>query len=304
VDVLITSAHYWPQGFASQNAGAAVGVAPAPAPALAPASAPAAEPPPPPPPGVHPTLAALFSHLAASYNALKKPRTLVPLWALGTLEVEVGMGGRAPAPFSGTVAQASLLLAFADCGGVRAPLAALAGALRIGSAPALRLLGHWVAAGVLRVERGAGGEWEAAAAGEEEGSGDGGGGGGGGGGGSSGGSGGAGAGAGDGSGGFAEEVAALESGAGGGGEGGDSAEAEAVWANYVVGMLSNLGTLPVDRIHATLKMFASMGDYPCAWARPAFADPARTHLRHDNTHFRYPLQTKRRLARRHASSLD
>ena len=29
------------------------------------------------------------------------------------------------------------------------------------------------------------------------------------------------------------------------------------------GMLGNLGPLPLDRIHNTLKMFASMGDHPC-----------------------------------------
>jgi anaphase-promoting complex subunit 2 len=250
-DVLVTSAHYWPQGFASQNAPAVpAGGAPPPPPQ-----------PQPPPPGVHPTLAALFAQLAASYNALKKPRTLVPLWGLGSVEVEVALGGGAPLPFSGTVAQVSLLLAFADAGGGRAPVAALAEALRIAPGAALRLLGHWVAAGVLRVERCAGGEWQAAAAGE----------------GGAGEGGGAGAGGGgDAGGGFAEEVAALEGGAGGG-EAGEAAEAEAVWCNYVVGMLSNLGTLPVDRIHSTLKMFASMGDYPCASPRPTSPQPEAFH---------------------------
>ncbi len=262
VDVLITSAHYWPQGFASQNGGAGGG-APAAAP---PAPPPAAAPPPPPPtpPGVHPSLAALFSQLAAAYASLKKPRTLVPLWGLGTVDVEVALRGAPAAPFSGTIAQVSLLLAFADVGGARAPLAALNAALRIPPTAALRALNHWVAAGVLRVERGSGGDWEVAAAGEAAG---------GGGGGAADGCGGAGTGGGVG-GGFEEAVAALE----GGAEDGDAAEAEAVWCSYVVGMLSNLGALPVDRIHSTLKMFASTGDYPCACPPPPFP-PSHTRTR-------------------------
>jgi hypothetical protein len=42
-------------------------------------------------------------------------------------------------------------------------------------------------------------------------------------------------------------------------------------------MLANLGALPLDRIQTTLKMVASMGDYPCAAeaARRAASAPAR-----------------------------
>jgi Anaphase promoting complex (APC) subunit 2 len=39
-------------------------------------------------------------------------------------------------------------------------------------------------------------------------------------------------------------------------------EVTALYESYVLGMLSNLGALPVERIHGTLKMFASVGDYP------------------------------------------
>ena len=43
---------------------------------------------------------------------------------------------------------------------------------------------------------------------------------------------------------------------------GDSEEALSLWASYVKGMLSNLGRLPLERIHNTLVLFASMGDHP------------------------------------------
>jgi hypothetical protein len=39
-------------------------------------------------------------------------------------------------------------------------------------------------------------------------------------------------------------------------------EAELVWTSYITGMLTNLGKLPLDRIHNTLGLFASMGDHP------------------------------------------
>jgi anaphase-promoting complex subunit 2 len=39
-------------------------------------------------------------------------------------------------------------------------------------------------------------------------------------------------------------------------------EVTALYESYVLGMLANLGALPLERIHGTLKMFASVGDYP------------------------------------------
>jgi len=46
------------------------------------------------------------------------------------------------------------------------------------------------------------------------------------------------------------------------GGGNNNSEAESVWTSYITGMLTNLGKLPLDRIHNTLGLFASMGDYP------------------------------------------
>lgn len=46
------------------------------------------------------------------------------------------------------------------------------------------------------------------------------------------------------------------------GRGNNDSEAESVWTSYIMGMLTNLGKLPLDRIHNTLGLFASMGDYP------------------------------------------
>lgn len=42
----------------------------------------------------------------------------------------------------------------------------------------------------------------------------------------------------------------------------DPPEAVAVWQQFICGMLSNLGPMPLDRIHNTLKLFAGMGEYP------------------------------------------
>jgi anaphase-promoting complex subunit 2 len=57
----------------------------------------------------------------------------------------------------------------------------------------------------------------------------------------------------------------LDGGGGGGGYGGDAGAAGDDWAvfqPYIAAMLGNLGSLPLDRMHNTLKMFASMGDTP------------------------------------------
>jgi hypothetical protein len=48
----------------------------------------------------------------------------------------------------------------------------------------------------------------------------------------------------------------------GGTDAANNSEAESVWTSYITGMLTNLGKLPLDRIHNTLGLFASMGDYP------------------------------------------
>jgi hypothetical protein len=44
---------------------------------------------------------------------------------------------------------------------------------------------------------------------------------------------------------------------------GDAPEAVATWTGFVTGMLTNLGALPLERIHAMLQMFAGMGAHPC-----------------------------------------
>jgi len=49
----------------------------------------------------------------------------------------------------------------------------------------------------------------------------------------------------------------------GGAGDGDPPEAVEVWTSFIFGMLSNLGVMSVERIHSTLIMFASVGDYPC-----------------------------------------
>jgi hypothetical protein len=56
--------------------------------------------------------------------------------------------------------------------------------------------------------------------------------------------------------------AAVDAGADGGDGDGDAAEAVATWRGFIVGMLGNLGPLPVDRIHNTLRQFAAWGPFP------------------------------------------
>ena len=42
----------------------------------------------------------------------------------------------------------------------------------------------------------------------------------------------------------------------------DPPEALAIWQQFIVGMLANLGPLPIDRIHFNLRQFASFGPFP------------------------------------------
>ena len=241
VEALIVSTHYWPPLPKERD-----------------------------PPVLHPALAALQAGFAAQYATLRKPRHLVPT-SLGTVTLEVGVAGGPPTEVQANLLQASLLLHVRDAGPRGAVLRDLTAAMRLPPPAALAAAQHWVALGVLSatlLPGGSGGALDmvlapadaagsGAADGTEGADGDG------------VGTGTGGGGGGGGGGGAAAVMAALLSdggggagGGGGGGDGGDPPEAVATWQSYVMGMLTNLGPLPLDRIHNSLKLFASMGDYP------------------------------------------
>jgi hypothetical protein len=125
-DALIISQHYWPSSTIPREAGVEL----------------------------HPALVSTFNVLAREYTDLKKPRTIAAVPALGCVEIDVVMPPDSTiVSASGTPQQVSLLLAFADAGGVQVPLAALAERLRAAVPVVLRLTSHWVARNVLALER-------------------------------------------------------------------------------------------------------------------------------------------------------
>jgi hypothetical protein len=276
-------------------------------------------------------LAALFRAAAVEYGEARKPRELLVVPAAGEIEVEVTlaagpedadgdegeMGGRT-LTLTGSPQQVSALI---HMGGRRSiPLRELSAMLKVTTGQALRIVGFWAGKGVLAVERGGargGGDddvtvWVASCV--PTASADGGAGGAGSGAGvRGGGAGSSGAGAGGaGDGGQAGDDDDAAGGDGGLGPGGDDPEAVSVWSSYVLGMVSNLGAMPLDRVHNTLKMFASMGDYPCAcvvW--PQRGEGGRSRTPHPNLTPSRPLpppsplppaQTRSRRRRRPSSS--
>lgn len=124
-DALIISHHYWPSSTLPRETGVEL----------------------------HPALLSTFNVLAREYTDLKKPRTIAAVPALGCVEVDVAMPDLTVVSASGTPQQVSMLLAFADAGGVQVPLAALAERLRATLPIVLRLASHWVARNVLALER-------------------------------------------------------------------------------------------------------------------------------------------------------
>jgi hypothetical protein len=189
-----------------------------------------------------PQLSAAYGALAEGYAEVKKPRVLTLLPSLGSvlLDVEeVGADGvMRTREVRGTVSEASLLCFMAGSP-PSLPLPVLADLAGLSRHAALKHVVHWVAEGVLALRRGEGGEeevWLSACLQERKGSGR------------------AAAGGGDGGAGWGAV-------AGDGGQG-DDPQAAQVWCSYLTGMLSNLGPLPLDRIHSTLKMFASLGEHP------------------------------------------
>jgi anaphase-promoting complex subunit 2 len=177
-----------------------------------------------------PVDAALAAY-AARFEALKAPRKLLWKKALGSVCVELALGGETR-EFCVSPLHAAIVWRFADADAW--PAAALAAALGVAPAMLRKKAVLWVNAGVLREARDARGELTYSVA-DAFGDADGGGGGGGG-------------GADDGAGAVAsaEEQAAAEM---------------AVYEQYVVGMLTNFESLSLERIHNMLKMFVSEPPY-------------------------------------------
>lgn len=197
----------------------------------------------------------LFTLLSSEYLEVKKPREMHLVTSLGGVQCELQLPGEdEPREVSGTPQQISVLLHIAGRRSIGlTDLSSLMCLTSTGAA--LRLVAHWTAKGILAVDRQGGGDatvWVAScmprAAGDA----------------SNGDANTAGGGA---SAGHEDDGGALglNTSAGGGASGGDDPEAVMMWQSYVIGMLSNLGHMPLDRIHNTLKMFASMGDYPCKY---------------------------------------
>ena len=189
---------------------------------------------------MHPALVGTFAAVAREYTDLKKPRTISAVTALGCIDIQVTLPGDPPSVIlaTGTPHQVSFLLFWADAGGGIVPLRNLATALHTSCAIALRLASHWVSKNICTLQRNGDGNDDynvcAVLQGDAH------------------------------QNPYREETGidldadALTAPA-------IPSEAVEVWNSYVFGMLTNLGPLPLERIQMTLKMFASMGDYPCAY---------------------------------------
>jgi anaphase-promoting complex subunit 2 len=177
-----------------------------------------------PPPGV----AAMLATYAHKYHSLKAPRVLEWRPALGAVDLELTLGG-ATLEFSVSPFLATVLLQFQ----ARAewPAAELAAAVGAPVDALRRRAAFWVAQGVVSEARGADGapvyrRNAALQSGGAPGGGD--------------------------------AEAGMDLDGGGAGGAGSAAEAEAMarLETFVLGMLTNLDALPLERIHNFLKMFA------------------------------------------------
>lgn len=180
---------------------------------------------------LHPSVQALVDVLTAGYAEVRKPRKAVLFPTLGVIEVEVLLptlsGEMLSVTAKGTAAQVSVLC-YMD-GKASMPLVDLCGMMSVHEHAGMRLVQHWAAQHILALSRqdGLTTVWVAACMPQT----------------------------GDGQL-YAQRDATETVG------GSDHPEAVAMWRSYVSGLLSNLGPQALDRIHGTLKMFASMGDYP------------------------------------------
>lgn len=223
---------------------------------------------------IHPSLTTIFDYLAAEYDAVRKPRCVSLLPSLGLVDIELDIeipprnsmnqsNVTVTTTVSGSPQQISLLLYFE--GSSHVPLGVLAKRMHLSELDALRIVQFWVKyqinyeydgepqeSNLLLIARETGRALEEAEiwiriakpSDTEN-----------------------------------EKAEALkdpnshglidplldESLSDARATGADPEDALVVWRGYLVGMLSNLGPMGLERIHTTLSMFASMGDYPCKY---------------------------------------
>lgn len=169
---------------------------------------------------------------AAKYHSAKLPRKLIWKKSLGTVTLEVTVGDDTRT-IQATPLQAAVLFAFTEQPSW--PLRALAAHVGVQAADTRRRALFWVGQGVLVESRGGDGEWWYARATRLA----------------------------DGA--RGPLAAALEQDDEMGDEAGESADelvnAMAPFETYIMGMLTNFDSLPLDRIHNMLKMFAVQPPY-------------------------------------------
>lgn len=180
-----------------------------------------------------PAVDAALRLYAKCYGRLREPRVLHWLPGLGSVEVEVEVGGEGAEPRSVTCspAQAAVLLHVASASAQSTPLEELVAACGMADAGVRRAVAFWVGERVLAA-RTEGGELLVTA--------------------------------------FAEGAVTDQGGLDGGDAGREGAgddgkaaarEAAKVYAQFVVGMLTNFNqALDLERIHSMLAMFASTAD--------------------------------------------
>lgn len=168
---------------------------------------------------------------AAKYHSAKLPRKLVWKKSLGTVTLDVTVGDDTRT-MQATPLQAAILCAFTEQASW--PLQALAAHVGVSAAEARRRALFWVGQGVLVESRGVDGEWCYGRATRLGGGGQG-------------------------------PLAAVEQddemGDAGGDTGDELVHAMAPFETYIMGMLTNFDSLPLDRIHNMLKMFAVQPPY-------------------------------------------
>jgi anaphase-promoting complex subunit 2 len=183
---------------------------------------------------LHPEMEGRFDEFAKQYAVLKNPRRLEWQRGLGAVQLELELHGEMREFDAVPPLQASAIMHFQGAGTGSWTLPDLAAVLKVPEDLLRRKMGFWVNRGVLKETRdGAGGSIMFTLTTQE-------------------------ASGGDLNGGAIEEEESEM----GGSADNQAAAAKEVYLNYIKGMCTNMGALPLERIHNMLLMFCSGDEHP------------------------------------------
>jgi anaphase-promoting complex subunit 2 len=182
-------------------------------------------------PILHPSLQLLFKAMSSEYAVLRKPRHLQLLPSHGTITLQVEVNGQQQ-DVTCSLQQASVILYLQDAPSTGMPVKEVAIRMNVTNHTLMKLASFWEQAAVVSVRPPTGGDIGDCMICIVDGS---------------------------------SPSRAVHSGVAdeeSDTRDRDDPEAVATWMSFVMGMLTNLGPLPLDRIHSNLQLFAGMGAHP------------------------------------------